>query len=345
MKPNERVERLVVAAEDAGQRLDRWLASRLPEMSRTRIQELIAKGRVRVNGVQARASLKTSTGDSVEIEVVPRPAAIAQPEEIPLDILYEDDDVVLVNKPAGMTVHAGAGAASAGGTLVNALLHRYRRLATSGDPTDAGLRPGIVHRLDKETSGVVVIARTDLAHANLGEQFRQRKVRKTYLALVHGRLKGDSGTIELPVARDPHRRTRMTTRKREGRVAITRWRVLLRLESGARAARTAFTLAEVDLLTGRTHQIRVHFSALGHPVVGDTLYGAPAQPRAGGRNLPPLGRNFLHAARICFLHPRRSQPLEVQAPLPPELREYLEQLAAAAGGDSLSVDAVLQPFL
>jgi 23S rRNA pseudouridine1911/1915/1917 synthase len=341
MKTDERSERFVVAAEDAGQRLDRWLAARLPELSRTRVQELIAEGRVRVNGAAARASHKAALGDRVEVEVAPRPAAKAQAEDIPLAILYEDDDVVVVNKPAGMIVHVGAGKAAQRGTLVNALLHRYRQLAAGG----GALRPGIVHRLDKETSGAVVIARSDAAHRSLAEQFHRRAVKKTYLTLVHGRLKSDSGMVELPVARDLHRRTRMTTRRREGRAALTRWRALLRIESGARAARTAFTLAEVDLLTGRTHQIRVHFSALGHPVVGDTLYGAPAQPQAGGRHLAPLGRNFLHAARICFYHPRRGEPVEVRAPLAQELRAYLQQLAAAAGVDADSVDAALQPFL
>jgi len=343
MKSPERSERFVVAAGEAGQRLDRWLAACLPELSRTRVQELMAEGRVRVNGAEARASHKAVAGDRVEVEIVPRPGAKVQAEAIPLDVLYEDDDLVVVNKPAGMTVHAGAGRAAQSGTLVNALLHRYGKLAAGGG--DTPLRPGIVHRLDKDTSGAVVIARTDAAHRSLGEQFRRRTVKKTYLALVHGRLKGESGVIELAIARDPQRRTRMTTRRREGRAASTRWRALLRIESGARAARTAFTLAEVDLLTGRTHQIRVHFSALGHPVVGDTLYGAPAQPRAGGRALAPLPRNFLHAARICFLHPRRQEPVEARAPLPQELRAYVKQLAAAAGVDPDSVDAVLQPFL
>lgn len=341
MKTHERSERFVVTADGASQRLDRWLAAQLPELSRTRVQELITDGRVRVNGAAARASLKTAAGDRVEIAIAPRPGAKVQPEAIPLEILYEDHDLVVVNKPAGMTVHAGAGKAAQSGTLVNALLHRYRQLAAGG----GALRPGIVHRLDKETSGAVVIARTDAAHRSLGEQFRQRAVKKTYLALLHGRLQGDAGVIELAIARDPHRRVRMTTRGRGGRAAVTRWRALLRLDAGARASRTAFTLAEVDLLTGRTHQIRVHFSALGHPVVGDTLYGAPAQPQAGGRKLPPLGRNFLHAARICFLHPHRRQPVQVRAPLPSELRAYLLQLAAAAGVDPVSVDAVLQPFL
>lgn len=336
--------RIVVPAQGGAQRLDRWLAACLPELSRTRIQELIAQGRVRIHGAPAKPSRKIEAGEVVEIEAAARPALAAQPEAIPLDILYEDDDVAVVNKPAGMVVHAGAGAASAGGTLVNALLHRFAQLS-SGNAESAGLRPGIVHRLDKETSGVVVIARNDHAHAQLGAQFSARKVQKTYLALVHGKLKGQSGAIDLPIARDLHRRTRMTTRRREGRAASTHWGVLLRLESGAGRARTAFALTEVDLRTGRTHQIRVHFSAIGHPVVGDTLYGAPAQIRIAGRALPRLPRNFLHAARICFQHPRFGTPVEVRAPLPDELRGYLRQLAAAMETTQQSVDAALQPFI
>ncbi len=336
--------RIVVPAEEAGQRLDRWLAARLPELSRTRIQELIEEGRVRINRAPAEPSRRIEAGELIEVEAASRPALAAHPEAIPLDILYEDDDVAVVNKPAGMIVHAGAGAASATGTLVNALLHRYTQLS-SGNAESAGLRPGIVHRLDKETSGVVVVARNDHAHAQLGAQFSTRKVQKTYLALVHGTLKGQSGAIDLPIARDLHRRTRMTTRRREGRAAFTHWRVLLRLESGAGRARTAFTLAEVDLRTGRTHQIRVHFSAIGHPVVGDTLYGAPAQIRVAGRALPRLPRNFLHAARICFLHPRLGTPVEVRAPLPGDLQSYVRRLAAATDTAPQSVDAVLRAFI
>ncbi len=336
--------RIVVPPEKGAQRLDRWLSACLPELSRTRIQELIAEGRVRINGAPAKPSRKIEAGEIVEVEAAARPALTVQAEAIPLDILYEDEDLAVVNKPAGMVVHAGAGAASASGTLVNALLHRYTQLS-SGNADSAGLRPGIVHRLDRETSGAVVIARNDHAHARLGAQFSARKVQKTYLALVHGTLKGQSGAIDLPVARDLHRRTRMTTRRREGRAASTHWRVLLRLESGAGRARTAFTLSEVDLRTGRTHQIRVHFSAIGHPVVGDTLYGAPAQIRVAGRALSGLPRNFLHAARICFLHPRLGTPVEVRAPLPEDLQSYLRQLAEAMETPPQSVDAVLRAFI
>ncbi len=235
-----------------------------------------------------------------------------------------------------MVVHAGAG--NARGTLVNALLHCF------GAPSGAGgaLRPGIVHRLDKETSGVILVARNDAAHAALAAQFAARRVHKTYLALVHGRLEKNSGSIGLPIARDLHRRTRMTTRRKQGREARTDWRVLARVDG--------YTLVEVELHTGRTHQIRVHFSALGHPVAGDTLYGAPREPRAGRQALEPLGRNFLHAARIVFEHPRRKEPVEVRAPLPVRLREWLQSLARAAGTvagekDAAAIDALLRGYL
>jgi 23S rRNA pseudouridine1911/1915/1917 synthase len=325
-----RLERLRVETRDAGQRLDRYLAAHLPALSRTRLAELIAEGRVRVNGGAAKRSHRLTGGQTVEVEVQPRPPLEAAPEDLPLEVLYEDDEVVVLNKPAGMTVHAGAGHAS--GTVVNALLHRYRALSSLA----GALRPGIVHRLDKDTSGALLVARTDAAHADLARQFAARQIKKTYLALVHGRLAQDSGTIGLPIARDLHRRTRMTTRRREGRAARTDWRVLARLDG--------YTLVEVDLHTGRTHQIRVHFSALGHPVVGDTLYGAPREPRAGRRVLAPLGRNFLHAARIGFTHPATRDAVDVRAPLPAALREWLAGLASALGAESGEIEAALRPY-
>ncbi len=323
--------RFLVNNEEAGERLDRYLAVHLPELSRTRIQELIDDGRVHVEGSAARRARRVAPGEAVEVEVLPRPPLQAVPEDIPIEILYEDEDLVVVNKPAGMVVHAGAGRAS--GTLVNALLHRLNTLSGVG----GALRPGIVHRLDRGTSGVLVVARNDRAHRHLAEQFRARRVAKTYLALVHGNLKSDAGTICLAIARDLRRRTRMATRRHAGRQARTDWRVLARLDG--------FTLVEVELRTGRTHQIRVHFSALGHPVVGDTLYGAPRQVRAGGQALSTLARNFLHAARIRFEHPRRAGPIEVSAPLPPELRAYLERLAAAIGLDPEAIDARFVRYL
>jgi 23S rRNA pseudouridine1911/1915/1917 synthase len=264
----------------------------------------------------------------IEIEIPPPPSPQVRPEAFPLEILYEDEDLAVVNKPAGIIVHPGAAASV--GTLASALLHRFGKLSTVGGP----LRPGIVHRLDRGTSGALLIARDDAAHRNLVEQFRERLIQKTYLALLHGRIKQESGRIELPVARDLRRRSRMTARRREGRPARTDWRVRQRLDG--------FTLIEADLHTGRTHQLRVHFSALGHPVVGDTLYGAPHVVRAGSTALPPLGRNFLHAARIRFKHPRSGEPVEVRAPLPEELRSYLRQLAQGLGIAPASVDAVLR---
>ena len=308
----------MVTAEDAGRRLDVYLVSQLPEMSRSRIKALMDEGRVEVDGVARKAAHHVETGEVVSVEVPEQAPPGVEPEAIPLEILYEDKDVAVVNKPAGMIVHPGAGVTS--GTLVAALLHRF---GAGGLPSVGGpLRPGIVHRLDKETSGAIVIARTDAAHRKLVEDFRDRLVEKTYVALLHGKLKGDAGRIELPVARDLRRRSRMTARRREGREARTDWRVRLRLPG--------FVLIEADLHTGRTHQIRVHFSAMGCPVVGDTLYGAPRELHAlRAKNLPSLTleRNFLHAASIQFEHPRTREQLQFEAPLPPDLAAFLQQLS------------------
>src|SRR6266481_7010247 len=279
-------QKLTAASGDSGRRLDLFLAERVPELSRTRIQELIREGNVRVDGGVAKASHRIAAGETIEMEVLARPGLEALPEDLPLNFLYLDDEFVVVNKPAGMVVHAGAGHSR--GTLVNALLHRLGNLSAAG----GALRPGIVHRLDRETSGAMVVARNDAAHEHLAEQFRSRNVRKIYLALVQGKMPRDSGTITLPISRDPRRRTRMTARGRTGRHARTDWRVIARLDR--------CTLVEAVLHTGRTHQIRAHFAAIGHPVVGDTLYGAPRNLRAGTRDISLLERNFLHAARIGF---------------------------------------------
>jgi 23S rRNA pseudouridine1911/1915/1917 synthase len=323
-------QKLTSASGDAGRRLDLFLAQRVPELSRTRIQELIREGHVRVDGKMARASHRVAAGERIEVEVLPRPALEAAPEDLPLDLLLVDNDFVIVNKPAGMVVHASAGHAR--GTLVNALLHRLGKLSGAG----GALRPGIVHRLDKETSGALVVARNDKAHEHIAEQFRSRNVRKIYLALVHGKMPRDSGTITLPISRDPRRRTRMTARESKGRHARTDWRVIARLDR--------CTLVEAALHTGRTHQIRAHFAAVGHPVVGDTLYGAPRGLRAGARNFPLLERNFLHASRIGFSHPSSGAWVEVRAPLPRELRVYFEQIAASLGQSKAEIEAALAPY-
>ena len=332
--------KFAVAPEEAGRRLDRVVTAHCAELSRTRIQELIEAGLVLVDERAAKkGSQHLHSGERITVDVQDRPPLRAEAEAIPLEILYEDEDVIAVNKPAGMTVHAGAG--NPRGTLVNALLGRGQSLSQSNDL----LRPGIVHRLDKETSGVILVAKNDASHAKLGEAFRQRTVKKTYIALVQGLLPATSGRIELAIGRDLRRRTRMaavhkTSRSatlRTAREARTDWRVLARIDST--------TLVEVQLHTGRTHQIRVHFSALKHPVVGDTLYGAASQLRFGGVTLPTLGRNFLHAARLGFAHPRTGEWMELRAPLPSGLRGFLHQLATAAGEDPRRIDDALTTYL
>lgn len=308
-----------------GKRLDAYLAHTIPDISRSRVQLLIDAGQVRVNGAAAKASLKLTGGERIEIEGEPQPAPLhATPEDIPLDIAFEDDHLAIINKPAGMMVHAGAGAtddARNRGTLVNALLHHMATLST----TAGEVRPGIVHRLDKQTSGAVVIAKNDLTHRKLTDMFAERQMHKRYIALVHGHLAKDDTTVNLPIARDLVRRTRMTTRRAEGRPAVSHVHVLERLTTPY----GPFTLVEVTIETGRTHQIRVHLQALGHPVVGDTLYGAPHQIRSTRQPEAPqleLPRNFLHAEHISFKHPRTGKHVEVNLPLPDELQSFLRRL-------------------
>lgn len=286
------------------------------------MQQLIAQAKVTVNGEPQKSSFRLQGSETVEIlGEVTRPALRAIAEEIPLDIVYEDDDLAVINKPAGMMVHAGAGATDDErnrGTLVNALLHHFGTLSNvSGE-----LRPGIVHRLDKETSGLIIVAKNDSAHGKLAEEFSGRRVKKTYIALVHGWLKKDRGTIASAISRDAIRRIRMTTRRSGGREAITHYEVQQRFES----AFGKFTLLRVTIETGRTHQIRVHLGSLGHPVVGDALYGAPRQIVA--KNLPAisLSRNFLHAAEIQFTHPRTGEALSFSAPIPEQLDKFLNSL-------------------
>ena len=337
------VERLEVPAQSAGSRLDRFLAQSFPALSRTRLAALIHKGHVRVAGASAKPARRVASGELIEIEIAPPPPLAARPVDLPLEILYEDQDVVVVNKPEGLVVHPGAVTRASEPTLAGALIHRYGKLSLPAGREGAA-RPGIVHRLDKGTSGVIVVARNDAAHRNLAAQFAARTVEKTYLALVHGKLKSPAGSIRLAVARDLRRRTRMTTRRRPeaGRASHTDWRALAVIGN--------FTLVEVALRTGRTHQIRVHFSALGHPVAGDRLYGAPKQPpaREVNRNsapMPQLPRPFLHAARLAFTHPVSGERVEARAPLPADLRGYLAALAAAAGVPTAPIDEALRGYL
>ncbi len=336
MPPDRFPVTISVPADAAGQRLDQFLTSQIPDISRARVQQLLQHEKALVNGSAAKPSLKLRGGEQITILADPQlPPLRAIAEDIPLDVLYEDDDLVVVNKPAGMMVHAGAGATDDErnrGTLVNALLHRFASLSgVSGE-----LRPGIVHRLDKETSGLILVARNDVAHRKLAQQFSQRQVKKHYVAVVHGWPAKDRGTVTTAISRDAIRRMRMTTQGHAGRTAVTHYEVRERIAS----AYGKFALLDVRIETGRTHQIRVHLSSIRYPVVGDTVYGAPrdlkrptaitrGQLRPQGRISSPvlsLGRNFLHAAEIEFTHPRTGERLSFTTPLPPELSTFLEQL-------------------
>jgi 23S rRNA pseudouridine1911/1915/1917 synthase len=310
-----------VAAEEAGKRLDQFLAAQLESVSRARVQEMIAEGKVLVNDSAAKASLKLRGTERITVLGEAQRAPLkAVAEDIPLDIVYEDEDLAVINKPAGMMVHAGAGASDDArnrGTLVNALLHHLQSLSGVGGE----LRPGIVHRLDKETSGLILVAKNDDTHRKLSAQFAAREVKKKYVALVNGWVKKDTGTLAQSISRDPVRRMKMTTRIEGGRTAVTHFRVLRRLETKF----GKFTLLDVKIDTGRTHQIRVHLSAMKHPIVGDTTYGAPRQ--AVGKNASiSLSRNFLHAAELEFRHPRTQETMALKIPLPEELEEFLRKI-------------------
>lgn len=317
-----------------GKRLDAYLAKALPEISRARVQLLIEAGQVRVNGKAEKASLKLEGGEAIDIEGEPQPEPLrAEPEDIPLSVVFEDKDLAVINKPAGMTVHAGAGDAEHNrGTLVNALLFHFQQGLSQ---TGGALRPGIVHRLDKDTSGLILVAKNDSTHRRLAEMFAERTLHKSYLALVHGSLRLEEGTVDLPIARDLVRRIRMTTKRSVesgARPAVSHWQVLERFGTTELPGPWGvFTLLKVQIETGRTHQIRVHLAALGHPVVGDTVYGAPARLRRPGNHDPEadtlsLERNFLHAAELDLAHPRTGKPLQLRAPLPPELETFLAEL-------------------
>lgn len=322
------IKALVVPSEAAGTRLDQWLSAQFPDASRVRVQQLIAQSKVLVNSRAVKASLRLRGGEEI---VVTGPVQLAPlkaiPEDIPLDVVYEDDQLAVINKPAGMTVHAGAGKNESGsrGTLVNALLHRFRTLSRVGDE----IRPGIVHRLDKDTSGLLVVAKTEAAHRKLAGEFADRTVRKTYLALVHGWMEQAQGTIRTPIGRDLNRRARMTTRRSSAakgvRSAVTHWKVVNRI--GGAFGR--FSLLEVAIETGRTHQIRVHLASIGHPVVGDSLYGAPRSISGGTSKAPTsvtLKRNFLHAYAIEFRHPETNNSISFKQALPAELEAFVQEI-------------------
>ncbi|HVW86502.1 MAG TPA: RluA family pseudouridine synthase [Bryobacteraceae bacterium] len=287
---------------DRGKRLDAFLHERLPEFSRSRLQSWIREGRAIVSGRAGKPSYTIRGGEEIALEPAELPPLKATPEKIPLTVLYEDPAVVAIDKPPGMVVHAGAGVHH--GTVVNALLHRFGALSQIGGE----LRPGIVHRLDRFTSGVLAVAKTDEAHRDLALQFSSRKVEKIYLTLVEGSLSG-SGRITKPISRDPKNRARMTAKLATGRPSLTEWEALERF--------VGFTFLRIRLGTGRTHQIRAHMAALGHPVAGDHLYGAKRSP---------WNRYFLHAHRLGFRSPATGEPVTVESPLPPDLTAWKDSL-------------------
>ena len=314
MESDRRV--VVVGEEDAGQRLDRWLAAHLPELSRARLQALIEAGHVFVDGHPARPAARVKGGQRLEVEVPPPVAAAPAPQDLPLSIVHEDVHLLVIDKPAGLSVHPGAGRAD--GTLVNALLHHVRDLSGVGGV----LRPGIVHRLDRGTSGLMVVAKDDATHRALSAQFGARAVEKEYLAVVLGHPARREGRVSAAIGRHPVQRKRMAVRESGGRSALTEYRVEESLDGAA--------LLRVHIHTGRTHQIRVHLASLGHPVAGDAVYGgtrkAPARRARSRALLEALARPALHAARLAFTHPATGQRLSFTSPLPEDLATLLEGL-------------------
>jgi 23S rRNA pseudouridine1911/1915/1917 synthase len=304
-----------VTHEQAGERLDKYLASVLAGFSRAQIQRLIRDERVRIGATVPRANTPVRAGDRVVLDVPEQTLSTVDPEELPLPILYEDADLVVVDKPAGMVVHPGAGHAR--GTLVNALLHHVKDLSGIGGE----LRPGIVHRLDRGTSGVLVVAKHDRSHEALSRQFHDREVEKEYIALVWGVVQAGR-RIDAPIGRDPKDRQKMSARARRARTAVTRITYAQHLRG--------VTLVRVAIATGRTHQIRVHLSEIGHPVVGDALYGGVRRRVPGDlRAVARLQRPFLHAARLAFRHPGDGRRLEFTAPLPEDLQTVLDDITEA----------------
>jgi 23S rRNA pseudouridine1911/1915/1917 synthase len=306
---------LVIGPDQAGERLDRYLAGAMPGLSRSQAQRLIDEGHVQVAGRQAKANLALKDGDHISVELPEPIPTSAEPEDIPVPVLYEDADLLVVNKPAGMVVHPAAGHSS--GTLVNALLHHVDDLSGIGGE----LRPGIVHRLDKGTSGVMVVAKRDAAHEALARQFADREVEKEYVALVWGVVQAGR-RIDLPIGRDPNDRQKMSARSRRARSAVTRITRAQHMKG--------VTLCQVAIATGRTHQIRVHLNAIGHPIVGDATYGGvKARVPQDLRPVLRLERPFLHAARLAFTHPTDGRTMSFEAPLPDDLQQVLDQLREA----------------
>ncbi|UCE01292.1 MAG: RluA family pseudouridine synthase [Candidatus Latescibacterota bacterium] len=318
---------LHVDASMQGTRIDRLLAAHFQEITRSRFQKLLRDGRVTASGRKVRSAYRVLEGDEIRVRVPPPEPSALEPEEIPLTILHEDDDVLVLDKPAGLVVHPAAGHRR--GTLVHALLHHIPRLATAGESP----RPGIVHRLDKDTSGLMVVAKNERAHARLAEALQKRDVSRTYTALVWGNVRLDEGLVEQSIGRDPVDRKRMSVRSRKPRAAVTRYCVRERLQW--------VTLVEMRLDTGRTHQIRVHMASLGHPVFGDATYGGrnsrltrlPAGLRVQARRaLKSMPRQALHATRLSFQHPATAIEMVFESPLPDDFSETLAMMRRSASG-------------
>jgi 23S rRNA pseudouridine1911/1915/1917 synthase len=301
--------RFQITAENAGARID-TKAAEISGFTRSKIQRLIEQGLLKVNGLAVRPNYRTRPGDDVLI-IFPEEAHLLIPEDLPIDILYQDDFIFVVDKPPGMVVYPAAGHRS--GTLMNAVAFHSRKLASVGGP----LRPGVVHRLDKDTSGVMIVALDDRAYISLVEQFRQRTIKRKYIAMVYGVLKGQEGEISLRIGRSESDRKKMSTKVRRGKEAVTVWKVMERLKGA--------TLIEVSLRTGRTHQIRVHFASVGHPVLGDRTYGRKTSVETGGRKIV-FPRQMLHAALLGFIHPATNEYMEFVSPLPEDFENCLGSL-------------------
>lgn len=309
-----------VSFNDIGKRLDAFLSENIDGWSRSRLQRLVDGGGVLVNGKTAKSSYKLREGDEIDVELTDEPAAIFEPENIPLNIIYEDEDLAVINKSAGMVVHPGAGISS--GTLANAIAwHFGQRIGTTRGIDAASERVGIVHRLDKDTSGLILVAKNEQIHEALALQFSERTVEKSYVALVHGNIQQTSGVIDRPIARDRWHRTKMTVAA-NGRNALSIWKIRQRFEK--------FTLVEVEIKTGRTHQIRVHLASLNHPVVGDPTYNEGRDNTIADNEIKKaverLSRVFLHAEKLSFTHPKSGERLSFTCEMPQELTELLKFL-------------------
>jgi 23S rRNA pseudouridine1911/1915/1917 synthase len=313
MKDKDRTETFHVTSELAGIRADIALSRVLEGQTRSQVKRLIEEGNVVIEGEPIKSSRKLEQGEEVRVRIPPPESLEAEPEEIPLSVLYEDEDLIVIDKPAGMTVHPGAGVKQ--GTLVNALLFRCKDLSGIGGK----IRPGIVHRLDKNTSGVMVVAKNDMSHDSLVRQFKDRTVKKTYLAIVEGTVKKDSGSFSSKIGRHPTHRVKMSSKATSGRESLTNWKVLKRFEKAA--------LVVAEPKTGRTHQIRVHFSENGHPILADELYG-PKKHRTTklDRAAKVIGRQALHASGLGFTHPHTGKFMEFTAPVPQDMKKALNIL-------------------